>query len=97
MALVDHLPLRGEVTEPMGGPDNLLSGLRSSKRSWQTAGCCCCICHQDCLDIPFMFTCMPAEQGLCVDSLLSLRDPDDRSSGPPSLFENSLKDFFFAY
>ncbi|MBW2147173.1 MAG: hypothetical protein JRI22_09155 [Deltaproteobacteria bacterium] len=91
----DHLPLRGGVTEPIGGPDNLLSGLRGSKRSWRNAGCCCCVYHQDCPDIPLMFTCMQAEQGLCLDSFLSLRDPDDKSSGSPSLFEKSLQNFFF--
>jgi len=47
----DHLPLRGGVTEPMGGPDNLLSGLRTFKKSWRNAGCCCFVYHQDCPDI----------------------------------------------
>jgi len=45
--------------------------------------------------IQVMFTCMPAEQGLCADSLLSLRDPDHKSSGPPSLFEKFLQNSFF--
>ncbi|MBW2307582.1 MAG: hypothetical protein JRG73_11685 [Deltaproteobacteria bacterium] len=81
----------------MSGPDNLLSGLRSSKRSRRTAGCCCCVYHQDRPDIPFVFTCTPADQRLCADSLLSLRGPDDKSSGPPSLFEKSLQNSFFTY
>ncbi|MBW2307145.1 MAG: hypothetical protein JRG73_09440 [Deltaproteobacteria bacterium] len=47
--------------------------------------------------LPGYSSCMPEEQGLCVDSLLSLRDPDDKSSGPPSLFEKSLQNSFFTY
>ncbi|MBW2306934.1 MAG: hypothetical protein JRG73_08370 [Deltaproteobacteria bacterium] len=94
--LGDYLPLRGGVTELMGGPDNVLSGPRSSKRPYLNAGCCCCV-YQDCPDIPLMFTCMPAEQGLCVDSLLSLRGPDVRSPGPPSPIEKLLHNSFFKY
>ncbi|MBW2147675.1 MAG: hypothetical protein JRG73_14620 [Deltaproteobacteria bacterium] len=93
----DHLPLWGGVTEPMRSPDNLLSALRSSKRSWRNAGCCCWVYHQDRLDIPLMLTCMLAEQGLCVESLLSLLDPDDKSSVSPPLFEKFLQNSFFTY
>jgi len=42
-----------------------------------------------------VFTCTPAEQRLCADSLLSLRYPDDKSSGSPSLFEKSLQNSLF--
>ncbi|MBW2147927.1 MAG: hypothetical protein JRG73_03705 [Deltaproteobacteria bacterium] len=47
--------------------------------------------------LPGYSSCRPAEQGLCADSLLSLRDPDDKSSGPPSLFQKSLQNSFFTY